>query len=214
MSLATTSFTKLWGLYTINGRYNNVLFLVEPQLRLVNREGVYEQLLINEGIGFWARNNLQLWLGQTIVNNNPSNDIAEDISNVITGEYRLWQQLSFFDKNILGHFQFRNRLEERHPENSSIWSIRFRDRIYWTIPLAKNQSLYISDEFFINVKTTTWITTKTFDQNRLFLGIQQQVTPKLSFTISYLNQYLTRTPAEIDHGIVFNLIYTVPDYFQ
>jgi hypothetical protein len=209
------SFYKLWGLYTYNGRYNDLLYLVEPQLRLVNRPGVYEQFLLNGGLGFWANHRIQLWAGQTIVNNLTSNNIAEDIRGNVSGEYRLWQQINYVNNDtILGKILFRNRLEERHPEILSSWSVRFRDRLYWSIPIAKNQSLFISDELFINLKRPFWISTQTFDQNRLFLGILQTLSPSLNFTISYLNQYINTRIPEVNHGIVINLIYTVPNFFS
>jgi hypothetical protein len=213
-SFAVESFSKLWGLYTINGRYDKLIFVVEPQLRLVNRPGVYDELLINEGLGFWANKKIQVWAGQTIVNHYSSNDVVEDVSSNVTGEYRLWQQISLLDNNKLGNFLLRNRLEERHAENIASWSVRYRDRLYWTIPLTQNQSLFISDEVFINAKKTSWIKTNTFDQNRLFLGIMQNLSPTLNFTISYLNQYINRAPVEVNHGIVINLIYTAPNYFD
>lgn len=212
---ANTQFYKLWGLYTYNGRYNDILYLVEPQLRLVNRDGVYEQLLINEGIGFWATPKIQLWAGQTIVNNYASNDVAEDIRRGVTGEYRLWQQVNYVNNNtFLGNIMFRNRLEERHAERISTWALRFRDRLYWTIPIAQYQSIYLSEEILINVKRPHWISTQTFDQNRLYLGILQTLSPSLNFSVSYLNQYLTTRTPEVNHGVVINITYTSPNYFS
>ncbi len=215
MGHAMLSFYKLWGLYTYNGRYNDLLYLVEPQIRLVNRDGVYQQLLINQGFGFWATKTLQLWAGQTIVNYLASNNVVDDIQIGVTGEYRLWQQINYVRSNtLLDNIMFRNRLEERHAESLSSWAVRFRDRLYWTIPIATNQSIYISDEFFINVNRPTWISSPTFDQNRLYLGILQSLTPSLNFTISYLNQYIPTRIREVNHGIVLNVTYTSSNYFS
>jgi hypothetical protein len=98
-------------------------------------------------------------------------------------------------------------LEERYPEFENNWSIRFRERIYWTIPLTDRQSLVMSDELLINVKRAPWITTQTIDQNRVFLGVQQKLTPTLFINLSYLNQFLTTPNREMNHGIFVNLIY-------
>ena len=215
MGHAMLSYYKLWGLYTYNGRYNDLLYLVEPQIRTVNRDGVYQQLIINQGFGFWATKTLQLWAGQTIVNYLASNNVVDDIQIGVTGEYRLWQQINYVRSNtLLDNIMFRNRLEERHAESLSSWAVRFRDRLYWTIPIATNQSIYISDEFFINVNRPTWISSPTFDQNRLYLGILQSLTPSLNFTISYLNQYIPTRIREVNHGIVLNVTYTSSNYFS
>ena len=205
---ADTSFFKTWVLYTFNGKYDNLLYVVEPQFRMVNRNSGYQQFLFNTGIGTWVDDKWQLWIGQTIVNNDRANNITDDITNIISGEYRLWQQINFVSNNtVLGDFLFRTRLEERYPEFANNWSIRFRERIYWTIPLTDRQSLVMSDELLINVKRAPWITTQTIDQNRVFLGVQQKLTPTLFINLSYLNQFLTTPNREMNHGIFVNLIY-------
>lgn len=210
----TRSFSKLWGFYTYNGRYDQLLFVVEPQIRLVNRPGVYEQSLLTEGLGYWATKHLQLWVGNTIVNNNTSNNIAEDITLAVTGEYRLWQQVNFVNNiSPINNISLRNRMEERHAERLSTWSIRFRQRLNWTIPLNSSLGIFASDEYFINVKRAPWISTDTFDQNRLLLGISGLINKNFNFTVSYLNQYLKTPIPEVNHGFVFNLIYTSSNYF-
>lgn len=205
---ADTSFFKTWVLYTFNGKYDNLLYVVEPQFRMVNRNSGYQQFLFNTGIGAWVDDKWQLWIGQTIVNNDRANNVTDDIANIISGEYRLWQQINYVSNNtVLGDFLFRTRLEERYPEFENNWSIRFRERIYWTIPLTDRQSLVMSDELLINVKRAPWITTQTIDQNRVFLGVQQKLTPTLFINLSYLNQFLTTPNREMNHGIFVNLIY-------
>ncbi|NBX84571.1 MAG: DUF2490 domain-containing protein [Gammaproteobacteria bacterium] len=211
---AHISYFKTWTLYTFNGQYDKLLYSVEPQFRMVDQNSGYQQFLFNTGLGTWLDDKWQLWLGQTIVNNNSANNITDDITNTISGEYRLWQQINLVSNNtILGDFLFRTRLEERHPEFANNWSIRFRERMYWTISLTDRQSFVIGDEFFVNVKSAPWITTQTIDQNRVFLGIQQKSTPTLSINLSYLNQFLTTPIQEMNHGIFINLIY-MPDGYS
>ncbi|HVT62902.1 MAG TPA: hypothetical protein VHD33_05380, partial [Legionellaceae bacterium] len=74
---AVKGFEKFWGLVTYTNHYQDVLFLVEPQIRLVNIGDGYEQFLLNTGAGKAFAPQLQLWVGQTISNFSPYN-IEED----------------------------------------------------------------------------------------------------------------------------------------
>jgi hypothetical protein len=205
---AAASYTKFWELATFTGQYQNWTYLIEPQLRLIHQPDVYEQTLINMGAGQTILPNLQLWLGQTYSNFSPQNNIAEDISADDVNEYRIWEQLLWTlpEKKLI----FKARLEERHSLENAPWSIRFRERTYWTLPLKGSYSLLISDEWFINLNKTSWVVTKAFDQNRFFAGVLKQINTHISFSISYLNQYISRTPIEINHGVVFNIYYSLP----
>ncbi len=215
LNSAHVSYEKLWSSYTFNGRYKDILYSVEPQIRVVNLSGVYQQFLLNEGLGFGGIKNWQFWLGQTIINNYSANNISEDIIVGVSGEYRLWQQANYFqNKTFLGNFLFRNRLEERHAENFSTWSVRIRERLFWTIPLNQKYAVILSDEAFVNIKTTPWITANTFDQNRAWIGLQKQLNSSLNVSISYFNQYFTTPIPEINHGIFLNVAYTSANFFN
>ncbi|MGV3740208.1 MAG: DUF2490 domain-containing protein [Gammaproteobacteria bacterium] len=204
---ATIGFTKFWELATFTGQYKNWTYMLEPQLRLIRQPDLYEQTLVNMGAAQTVLPNLQLWIGQTYSNFDSQNNFAEDISDNDLNEYRIWQQLLWTvpEKNLI----FKARIEERHSFENAPWSIRFRERTYWTVPLINTYSFLISDEFFWNLNTVPWIVTKPFDQNRLFVGILKQINPNTSFSISYLNQYLSRTPSEINNGMVFNIYYSL-----
>ena len=207
----TNTFTKEWTLFTFNGHYDSFLFYLEPQLRLVNRTGAFEQFLFNMGGGKEIFPNVQVWLGQTVTNYGLNNQLVTDVIRGVDSEYRSWQQIIFTNKNPLGNFLFRNRLEERHANDKGQWSIRFRERTYWTIPITQNQDIVISDEFFFNAKKAAWINTKTFDQNRIFFGIQQHLTKNFSFSVSYMNQYINRSfLPEDNNALVINLFYNMP----
>lgn len=203
------SFGKFWGLITYNANYQKFYYMLEPQIRLVYRNEPYEQFMLNAGGGIDIASKLQLWLGQTISNFSPYNNVTEDVASNDLNEYRLWQQLLWTDIYSTGSVVFRSRLEERKSFNDTLWAARFRERGYWTIQFTNYQSLVLSDEFFINVKTVPWIVTKTFDQNRAYIGILQKMTPTTSFSISYMNQYLSRTPVEINHAVVLNIFVNV-----
>lgn len=215
LNYANISYDILWSSYTFNGRYNDILYTVEPQIRFIDLSGVYQQFLLNEGLGFGGIQHWQFWLGQTITNNNSQNNIAEDFITGVTGEYRLWQQVNYFrNKTLVGDLLFRTRFEERNAENYSTWSVRGRERIFWTIPLIQEYAIILSDEALINLKRTSWITAGIFDQNRVFVGLQKQLSSSLSVNISYLNQYINTPIPEINHGLFLNVTYTSLNFFD
>jgi len=199
------SFSKLWGAATYFGRYNQLLYTVEPQIRLIDSANRYDQSLLNAGIGQTIMPQLQIWLGQTYINYADTNNIAEDIESVVLNEYRIWEQVvwrrPFFESLAL-----RSRLEQRHAFDNAEWAVRFRERGFWTIPLNETLSFALNDEFFLNLKSAPWVTTPFFDQNRLFIGIFYKFTPNIGVNISYMNQYINKINKEYNNGIVLNLI--------
>ena len=201
----SNSYNKLWGTASLFYQYKQLLYTVEPQLRLVNRAGIYEQSLLNAGIGTTIRPQLQLWLGQTYSNYSDRNNVSEDVGNTVTNEYRIWEQL-LWKRPFSDEFSSRLRLEERRAFEASAWAVRIRERAYWTIPLTETVSSALNDEIFLNLKSVRWVSTSTLDQNRLYLGIFYKFTPTIGLNISYMNQYIARHPVEINNGLILNLI--------
>ena len=203
------SFSKLWGAVTYFGHYNALLYTIEPQIRLIDRTDIYEQFLLNAGIGTAIKPRWQLWLGQTYVNYAESNDIAEDVSSALTNEYRIWEQ-AMWQRPFFDALASRTRLEQRHAFQNSAWAVRFRERVYGSIPLNKTLSLTLSDEFFLNLNSVSWVTTNTLDQNRFFVGFFYNFTPTVGMNITYMNQFINKTPSEYNNGLVLNLIISIP----
>jgi hypothetical protein len=70
------------------------------------------------------------------------------------------------------------------------YTTRFRYQLALTIPISKNKlvpSIAFADELLL--QTGKDIVYNTFDQNRLFGGIKQQITPSLSFDFGYMLVY-------------------------
>ena len=199
------SYTKIWGLASYFGKYEQLLYMVEPQIRLVDSAGTYEQSLLNAGIGTIIKPQLQIWLGQTYTNYSDNNNVAEDVQNVVINEYRIWEQITW-QRPFSDEFASRLRLEQRHAFESSEWAVRLRERAYWTIPLNERFSLALNDEIFLNLKLVPWVSTSTFDQNRLFVGIYYKLTPNIGLNVSYMNQYIARESVEVNNGLMLNLI--------
>ena len=202
----TLHFSKLWTVLSYNGNYDKLLYLVEPQMRFANVQGAFDQLLYNTGIGTSLNNQLQVWMGQTISNFSSNNAAIEDVVGADSTEYRLWQQLSYFYPSSTSlFFNLRSRIEERYSLEFAPWAIRIRERPTWQIPLTEHQLLFISDEIFFNLKSVAWVPTQTLDQNRFFIGITQILDKKTRFTVTYMNQYITKVIPENNHGIMINI---------
>lgn len=201
----STGYSKLWGAATYFGHYNELLYTIEPQIRLIDRQKKYDQSLLNAGMGIKVRSPFQIWLGQTYVNYASANDVAEDVGTVVQNEYRIWEQL-MWRKPFSAGLASRTRIEQRRAFETSEWAVRFRERAYWTIPCNETFSFVLSDEFFLNLKSVPWVTTSTLDQNRIFIGFFYQLTPNLGLNVSYMNQSINRRPTEYNNGIVLNLI--------
>ncbi len=199
------SYTKLWGLASYFGQYEQLLYAAEPQIRLVDSAGTYEQSLLNAGIGTTIKPQLQIWLGQTYTNYSDNNNVAEDVENVVINEYRVWEQI-MWRRPFSDDFASRLRVEQRRAFQTSEWAVRLRERAYWTIPVNETISFALNDEIFLNLKSVPWVTTSTFDQNRVFVGIYYKFTPNIGLNVSYMNQYIARDPAEVNSGLVLNLI--------
>ena len=199
------SYTKLWGLASYFGKHDELLYAVEPQIRLVDSAGTYEQSLLNAGIGTTIKPQLQIWLGQTYTNYSDNNTVAEDVENVVINEYRVWEQI-MWRRPFSDEFASRLRVEQRRAFQTSEWAVRLRERSYWTIPVNETISFALNDEIFLNVKSVPWVATSTFDQNRVFVGIYYKFTPNMGLNVSYMNQYIARDPAEVNSGLVLNLI--------
>jgi hypothetical protein len=202
----TLQFSKLWTILSYNGRYDKILYLVEPQLRFANVQNAYDQFLYNTGIGTPLNPQLQVWIGQTVSNFSANNAAIEDVVATSTTEYRLWQQMSYFYPSSSSlFFNLRTRIEERYSLEFSPWAIRLRERPTLQIPLTEHQLFYISDEIFFNLKSVAWAPTKTLDQNRFFIGITQVLNQKTQFTITYMNQYITKIIPENNHGMMITI---------
>ena len=113
-------------------------------------------------------------------------------------ENRIYQQAQLTSKvgnvSILQRLRNEQRWQEKIVNDESTGENRFTDRVRYlvsfTIPVFKKKtapSLVISDEILVHFGKE--VIYNTFDQNRLFIGIKQTISPKLSFDFGYMNLY-------------------------
>jgi len=113
-------------------------------------------------------------------------------------ENRIYQQAQLITKigkvSVLQRLRNEQRWQEKMANDEPTGELRFTDRVRYlvsfTIPVSSNKklpSLVLSDELLIHFGKE--VVYNTFDQNRLFIGIKQNINPKLSYDFGYMNVY-------------------------
>jgi hypothetical protein len=113
-------------------------------------------------------------------------------------ENRVYEQVQLVNKvgkvSILQRLRNEQRWQEKMANDQPTGELRFTNRVRYlasfTIPICSNKkmpSLVLSDELLIHFGKE--VVYNTFDQNRLFIGIKQNITPKLSYDLGYMNVY-------------------------
>ncbi|RTL57427.1 MAG: DUF2490 domain-containing protein [Sphingobacteriales bacterium] len=115
-----------------------------------------------------------------------------------SNENRIYQQLQYSSSigkiNLLQRLRNEQRWQQKMVNDKFSGQNRFTDRIRYllsaTIPVFKNKhlpSLVIADE--LNIQFGKEVVYNTFDQNRYFIGIKQNINHRLSFDMGYMKVY-------------------------
>lgn len=196
--VAASQAEKMWSLLTLSGDYGRVVYYIEPQLRLIYSDNLFQQFLTNAGMGYKVTPSWQIWLGQTF-----SADSQDAVAGSL-GEYRLWQQIIWKRPLPSVSLISRTRFEERKSLFFSDWAYRLRQRVLLNKPLTNNLSLVISNEIFFNINQASWIITDRLDQNRAYLGVEQHVSENTYLGVGYMNQYLSTPIPQSNHVLWIN----------
>jgi hypothetical protein len=138
-------------------------------------------------------------------------------TELFVNENRLVQQIQLNQPLGKINLSQRLRIEERWIQNvinselsdSYRYSTRFRYQLGLLIPLGKNKyipSLSFADELMM--QSGKQIIYNNFDQNRLFAGIKQQITPSLAADFGYMHVWQQRLS-----GYQFNRNQTIRLFF-
>ena len=196
--IAAQQSEKMWSLLTLSGNYGRIVYYIEPQLRLIYRDNLFQQFLTNAGMGYKVAPHWQIWFGQTL---------SADSQDAVAGsfeEYRLWQQIIWKHRLSLSSLITRTRFEERKSLFFSDWAYRLRQRVMLNKPLTNNLSIVISNEIFFNINKASWIITDRLDQNRAYLGVEQRMTDITYLGIGYMNQYVSTSTPQSNHVLWIN----------
>ncbi|MFW2533108.1 MULTISPECIES: DUF2490 domain-containing protein [unclassified Legionella] len=202
-SPAMQTTQKFWSTLFLNTDIDKFSYQIEPQVRLVNDPRVLEQFLSRFSGGYNASSQWAFWLGTGWFSTAQDEDTRSQ-------EFRLWQDVIYNETLNSNKFFFRSRVEQRRSKGSDQWGYRFRERILISHPLTTSISLVGSNEFFINFNRPDWLSTKTIDQNRLSIGLDQQASKWLNVGAGYLNQVIFSTPIQMGHVVTFNVQIHLP----
>ena len=192
---------KLWTNFTVTGsliNYEKILYDFEMELRLRDRgPTIFDQALPTAAIGYQINDRLSLWMGYTFFITNKSS------KNNFYYEYRFWPQIiwDIVKKENGLRLSSRTRLELRKNTIYNPWTKRAREKLTLNIPFKNHKDYYyiLADEIFFNLNRPSWVNTKPFDQNRVFIGVGIPILNKSIFEICYMNQYQTTNPRKMSH---------------
>ena len=141
----------------------------------------YGFFFLRTGASYRVSNSSTFTGGVALLNSNSNlepNDVVNTNQLWIYGEYTL---KSKFIDNSIAH---RLRLENRRLVNTEDAKVnnRIRYRLQCKRPLYKDIYFKAFDEIFIDLKGST------FNQNRVFVGMGQQIGSSLNADIGYFNQ--------------------------
>ncbi|MBK6936682.1 MAG: DUF2490 domain-containing protein [Chitinophagaceae bacterium] len=135
----------------------------------------------------------------------------------MSNENRIYQQIiytsRFHKASILQRFRNEQRwqqtIENDKRTGANKFTNRFRYLLSINIPVSKNPkvpSLVLAEEILLHAGKE--VINNTFEQNRLFFGIKEQLSPSLSFDTGYMVVYQQKsTGYQYDLNNTFRLFF-------
>jgi hypothetical protein len=179
---STIRFNKQWGMLAdFHVRRNN--FMADPSF-----------YFIRGAANYWIKENMTVAFGYAHMWVAPARSDWKTFSN----EERIYQQFQVSTKNKRVSISQRLRNEQRWQQKieDDKWTgdYRFTDRVRYLFSfnytLFENKflpTLAIADELLIHFGKE--VVYNSFDQNRIFFGIRQNINSRLSFDFGYMNVF-------------------------
>ena len=179
---STVKLTKHWG------------FIADAHVRRTDFLALPSFYFLRGAANYWINPKLAVALGYAHMWVAPTKAGYTTFAN----ENRTYQQLQLLSNagnvTVLQRLRSEQRWIEKIVQDKKTDTINFTERIRYlcslTIPVFKNKhlpSLIISDE--VCLQFGKHIIYNTFDQNRLFIGIKQNMSKSLSFDAGYMYLY-------------------------
>ncbi|NBB52825.1 DUF2490 domain-containing protein [Rhizobium sp. CRIBSB] len=163
---------------------SRMLVWIDAHARFNGEGDQLNTTILRPGIGWRVSPRLDVWAGYAhITLHRPGPDGQE---------HRAWQQATYPVAEIAGgRLTGRTRLEQRFREGGDETGWRLRQFMRWSRPIAGPElTLVASNETFIAFNDTDWGQNSGYDQNRAFVGVGWQVTPKFRLEGGYMNQQI------------------------
>lgn len=164
---------------------------VQPRFADLDGDGHIDQLILRPAVGYQLTENLSLWQGYAWIGNFNQPHVPPSPS--FFEESRIYQQVLYSRKFDSFKIASRTRLEERWIEHVDGTAVRFRTALrgMYSLPMAPEWALVVSDEIFINLNTVgTRGPGSGFDQNRVFVGVNRTFSKYFNMDVGYQNQLL------------------------
>ncbi len=196
---------QIWSPVYIWYRKDRLRTMMEVNPRVGVGEGELDQLLVRPAVGFQLKKRVSLWQGYCWAGNWLPRYVSEN---------RIFQQVLV--ENRFKHWGMvnRTRLEERYIEHVEDTAMRLRHFVRVSVPLGPESpwQLVGQEELFINLNKAANNITPGINQNRVFLGVNRRLHPKLNVDFGYQYQYINRNAPTLDrhnHILMINTYYTL-----
>lgn len=165
------------------------------------------------GLGYQINGkvNCSFGLGKLILNNSTEAVNSKNVENRIHQQITLNSKLGKF--GLLQRFRNEFRWQTKYINNEKIGGTKFSDRIRYLLslnhPLFKNPKLpqiILSNELMLQFGND--FPNNFFDQDRVFIGVKQNVTKSLSYDFGYMYTYQYKASSNtINHGNIMRLFF-------
>jgi len=189
---------------------DRLLGSMELHYRLNENASDFQTLILRPMAGYKLKNNNVVWMGYAYIEANVNGEIRK--------EHRMFQMISYGHKfeNKQVVFVGNTRLEERFLENSDMMSLRLRQMLRLSFDLFKIKesqvSLFIQNEYFLDLNKTDVIDGFGFNQNRTLIGLGMKTNIKevpVQFNIGYMNNI--NASGKFSHGVNVGVSITIPN---
>lgn len=172
--------------FSVDGEDTRWLYWIDTQARYFDIGSGRNQWLVRPAIGYKPGANLSVWAGYARFR-------SRGASGAVVDENRFWQQLSW----TVGQWQggtisMRARLLERTVDvgDDTGYRLRFMTKFVKPIGTDGKKDLILSLEPMFDLNDTDWGGDGGIAQNRAYIGIGWNVSPRLRIETAYMNQYL------------------------
>lgn len=196
-----TRFNDRWGMLAdFHIRRNN--FIADPSF-----------YFLRGAANYWIKDNMTVSFGYAHMWLAPSRSDWHTFSN----ENRIYQQFQVISRIrrsvILQRLRNEQRWQQKIVDDKRTNDYKFTDRVRYLLnynySIFQNNylpSLVVADEILIHFGKE--IVYNTFDQNRLFIGIKQNISSTLSFDFGYMNVYQQKST-----GYQYDMNHTIRLFF-
>jgi len=182
-------------------------YLIFAQNRAYNRESPLELLNLSSAAYYNFNPKVRVSAGTQMFN------MFYPLFNGSRYEYRTFETFEV-DLREQSKYFFVSRLEQRALAGDSQIAIRFRERAVVQIPFGK-KSLVLYDEIFFNFNNPNWVNKEFFQQNRVFVGLQFQMSDRVALLVGYMNRYIAvrQNFISMDHLLTVDLMFMKDFYY-